>query len=57
MRMDANWDFYAKRAGSIRNGWMLKWAQPELVIAFPGGIGTANMKEQAYQAGVPVHAV
>jgi hypothetical protein len=33
---------------------MLEW-KPDLVIAFPGGRGTADMVKQAKAAGVPVH--
>lgn len=42
-----------KVAGPERNGRMLVW-KPEVVIAFPGGTGTANMIEQADAAGVRV---
>ena len=49
----ALWDFYSKQAGPIRNRAML-WLKPELVIAFPGGNGTANMVGQARQAGIKV---
>jgi ABC-type Fe3+-hydroxamate transport system substrate-binding protein len=31
--------------------------KPDLVVAFPGGRGTANMIEQAEQAGVPVRRI
>ena len=41
------------RAGPIRNRWMLALG-PDLVIAFPGGQGTANMIAQARKAGVNV---
>lgn len=54
IRMDANWDFYGKKAGPIRNTWMLKYATPDLVIAFPGGGGTADMVAQAEAAGIDV---
>lgn len=54
IRMDANWDFYGKKAGSIRNGWMLKYAVPDLVVAFPGGVGTADMIKQAQAARIDV---
>ena len=47
LEMRANWDYYGKKAGSIRNTWMLQYANPDLVIAFPGGTGTRNMLEQA----------
>ena len=48
----ADWDTYGKAAGSIRNGEMLEWWKPVLVIAFPGGAGTHNMIEKARAAGV-----
>ena len=57
IRMDANWDFYDRKAGPIRNRWMLKWANPDLVIAFPGGIGTASMISIAKDAGVVTHEI
>ena len=50
----ADWDQYGKAAGHIRNGQMLTEGNPTLVIAFPGGKGTANMVEQARRAGVRV---
>jgi hypothetical protein len=33
---------------------MLMEGKPDLVVAFPGGRGTANMIEQARKAGVEV---
>jgi len=53
----ANWGDRGRAAGPIRNGWMLKFMRPALVIAFPGGKGTANMVEQARKAGVEVRVV
>lgn len=50
----ADWQKHKKSAGPIRNGQMLREGKPDLVIAFPGGRGTANMVEQAIRAGVPV---
>jgi hypothetical protein len=50
----ADWATLGPSAGPIRNKQMLDDGQPELVVAFPGGRGTANMKEQAGQAGVRV---
>lgn len=52
--MDANWDFYAKKAGSTRNGWMIEHARPDEVIAFPGGPGTVDMCRQAEQNNIKV---
>jgi hypothetical protein len=49
----ANWDNLDSRAGPARNGVMLL-LNPDGVIAFPGGKGTANMVEQAKKAGVKV---
>lgn len=49
----ALWDFYKKMAGSMRNGAMIL-LRPELVVAFPGGDGTANMVGQAKQAHIRV---
>ena len=39
----ADWDTHGKAAGHIRNKEMLLNERPDLVIAFPGGVGTANM--------------
>lgn len=50
----ANWQLHGKAAGPIRNGEMLRVGQPDLVLAFPGGRGTADMVRQAEAAGVPV---
>lgn len=52
--MHANWAFYNKGAGSLRNQWMIEFLNPDIVIAFPGGSGTANMIEQAYKAGIEI---
>jgi hypothetical protein len=52
--VDADWDFYKNTAGILRNGWMLDYCKPELVIAFPGGTGTANMCRQAAACSVSV---
>jgi UDP-N-acetylmuramoylalanine-D-glutamate ligase len=38
----------------MRNKWMLTDGKPDLVIAFPGGRGTASMVNLARAAGVPV---
>lgn len=41
-----DWAKYGRAAGPIRNKRMLEW-KPDLVIAFEGGSGTANMVGQA----------
>lgn len=54
LEFPADWDRYGKRAGMIRNQRMLDEGKPNLVIAFPGGPGTANMVARANLAGVMV---
>lgn len=36
IRMDALWEAYGKKAGSMRNQAMLDLLQPDAVLAFPG---------------------
>lgn len=50
----ADWDTHKKAAGPIRNSQMLVEGKPDLVVAFPGGVGTADMVKKAKKAGVPV---
>jgi hypothetical protein len=53
LTVPANWSKNGRGAGPIRNARMLDY-KPDLVIAFPGGRGTANMIKQAKAAGVRV---
>lgn len=50
----ANWTRYGKRAGPVRNQWMLEHGKPDVVLAFPGGPGTLDMIVRAESAGVRV---
>ena len=50
----ADWEWHGKAAGPIRNKAMLEEGKPDLVIAFSGGRGTANMVKQAKAKGVEV---
>lgn len=50
----ADWKKYGNSAGPIRNQQMLDEGKPDLVVAFPGGKGTANMVKLAEEAGVKV---
>lgn len=52
--MPADWATHGKAAGPIRNQDMLDRGKPDLVIAFPGGAGTADMVRRARAAGVEV---
>jgi hypothetical protein len=53
----ADWKQDGKAAGFIRNARMLRDGRPELVVAFPGGKGTAHMVKLAKDAGVPVREI
>lgn len=46
----ANWTRYGKAAGPIRNARMLEW-KPDLVVAFPGSVGTNDMRVKTVNAG------
>ena len=50
----ADWKKYHKAAGPIRNQQMLDEEHPDLVVAFPGGEGTADMVRRAKAAGIEV---
>ncbi len=50
----ANWDLHGRKAGFLRNKEMLDENNPDLVVAFPGGRGTAMMIELALKANVKV---
>lgn len=50
----AAWRKHGNAAGPIRNQRMLDEGKPDLVIAFPGGRGTADMVRRARAAGVEV---
>ena len=53
-KFPADWQRYGRSAGHKRNAQMLKQGRPHLVVAFPGGPGTAGMIRLARNAGVPV---
>lgn len=50
----ADWHKHGRAAGPIRNQKMIDHGKPEVVMAFPGGIGTADMVRRAKAAGVTV---
>lgn len=43
----ANWDTHGRAAGPIRNTAMIEVMKPDLVVAFPGGTGTADTVRKA----------
>jgi len=52
----ADWNKYGRSAGLVRNTAMLK-EEPDLVVAFPGGNGTAHMSLSARKNGIEVKEV
>ncbi len=53
-KFPANWHEHGRKAGAIRNQLMLDVGMPSLVVAFPGGTGTADMVRRAKRAGISV---
>jgi hypothetical protein len=51
----ADWKKNGRSAGAIRNQRMIDEGKPDVVLAFPGGKGTADMVRRAAKAGIPVH--
>ena len=56
-QFDADWNSQPRSGGHIRNADMLRVGQPDFVVAFEGGAGTASMIKMARKAGVPVWEV
>ena len=53
----ADWNKFGKAAGYIRNQQMIDEGKPDLVVAFPGGRGTADMVRRAKKHGIEVAEV
>jgi hypothetical protein len=53
-RYYALWRTYGPAAGPMRNQKMLDEGRPDLVVAFPGGRGTADMVNRARAAHLAV---
>lgn len=51
---DREWRELGKRAGVLRNTRMLEAEQPDLLVAFPGGRGTADCMRSARSRGITV---
>lgn len=54
VRLDARWSELGPKAGPARNQEMIDRFKPEIVFAFPGGAGTADMVRRARAAGIEV---
>lgn len=50
----AEWETHGRAAGPIRNKAMLLDGRPDILIAFPGGIGTENCIRQARELAITV---
>lgn len=50
----ADWAKHGRAAGPVRNRQMLNEGAADMLLAFPGGVGTANMVKQAVKFGLPV---
>lgn len=50
----ANWRGHGDAAGPLRNAAMVEFGAPDMVVAFAGGRGTADMVGKARHIGVPV---
>lgn len=57
LRCYASWKLEGRAAGPVRNKKMLDKSKPDLVVAFPGGNGTAHMVKIAKEAGVEVKEI
>lgn len=49
----ANWR-RGRAGGPLRNAFMIAEGRPDVVVAFPGGPGTADMVRRASEAGIPI---
>jgi predicted Rossmann-fold nucleotide-binding protein len=54
IQFKADWQKHGRAAGPIRNQQMLDEGRPDLVVAFAGGRGTADMIRRAEAAGIPI---
>lgn len=50
----ADWEKHGRSAGHIRNKQMRDVGRPEVVVAFPGGKGTASMIELAQEKNIRI---
>lgn len=54
VEVPALWDYHGKAAGPKRNRAMIEIIDPDIVVAFPGGFGTADMVERGRKHGLDV---
>jgi predicted polyphosphate/ATP-dependent NAD kinase len=51
---ESNWPVDGAAAGPMRNQRMIDEGKPDLIVAFPGGPGTADLMQRAKLHGVKV---
>lgn len=51
---EPDWRRYDNYAGNVRNQRMLDENQVDLVVAFPGGPGTRDMRARSEKAAIPI---
>ena len=56
-RYPANFVAHGRSGGPRRNQAMIDFGRPDLVVAFPGGTGTADTKKRAWSADIEVMEV
>ena len=54
INVPADWAKHGKSAGPIRNQRMIDVYEPDMVLAFPGGKGTADMVLRAEKSAIRV---
>lgn len=59
VRINAQWGYHGKKAGPIRNGWMLAFTKPTFVLALPDprSVGTWDMVRRAKTAGIDIRLI
>lgn len=50
----AHWDVHGRGAGYISNEKMLEEENPDMIVAFPGGVGTDHMRNLAFGKGYKI---
>ena len=57
LQFRANWLQHGKSAGPRRNQRMIDEGRPDLVVGFPGGVGTRDMLRRARSSGIEVKEI
>lgn len=53
----ADWEIHGRAAGPKRNQQMIDEHHPDVTVAFPGGIGTADMVRRSKAANIAVYEI